>query len=51
MLIDAAIQSGGLGFVGTDRSTMSILARRRTQAWQDGSYRIVKWGKLGADDH
>lgn len=51
VLIDAAIQSGGLGFVGTDRSTMSILARRRTQSWQDGPYRIVRWGKLGADDH
>ncbi|KAG2022927.1 hypothetical protein CC2G_000641 [Coprinopsis cinerea AmutBmut pab1-1] len=51
VLIDAGIQSSGMGFVGTDRSTMSILARRRVQSWQDGSVRTVKWGKVGADDH
>jgi hypothetical protein len=51
VLIDAAIQSGGVGFVGTDRSTMSIMAKRRVEAWQDGATRMVKWGYLGADDH
>ncbi|KAK7465417.1 hypothetical protein VKT23_005395 [Stygiomarasmius scandens] len=51
VLIDAVIQSGGLGFVGTDRSTMSILARRRTQDWHDGVYRLVRWGTPNADDH
>lgn len=51
VLIDAVIQSSGVGFVGTDRSTMSMIARRRTQAWQNGVVRTVKWGKPGADDH
>jgi hypothetical protein len=51
VLIDAGIQSSGIGFVGTDRSTMSILARRRVQSWQEGAVRTVKWGSVGADDH
>lgn len=51
VLIDAVIQSSGVGFVGTDRSTMSILARRRVQSWQDGAVRTLKWGRLGSDDH
>lgn len=51
VLIDAVVQSTGLGFVGTDRSTMSILARRRVQTWQDGAVRTIKWGRLGSDDH
>jgi len=51
LLIDAVIQSGGEGFVGTDRSTMSILARRRVQSWRDGAVRIFKWGRLDADNH
>jgi len=51
VLIDAAIQSGGVGFVGTDRSTMSMIARRRVQSWRDGAVRTVRWGKPDADDH
>ncbi|KAF8913143.1 hypothetical protein CPB84DRAFT_1812062 [Gymnopilus junonius] len=51
VLIDAVVQSIGLGFVGTDRSTMSILARRRVQTWQEGTVRTIKWGRLGSDDH
>jgi len=51
VLIDAVIQSGGVGFLGTDRSTMSILARRRVQSWHQGIVRTVKWGQKGADDH
>ncbi|KAJ8523387.1 hypothetical protein ONZ45_g176 [Pleurotus djamor] len=51
LLIDAVIQSNGLGLVGTDRSTMSIVALRRVQSWHDGAVRLVKWGSLGADDH
>lgn len=51
VLIDAVIQSGGIGFVGTDRSTMSNLARRRVQSWHNGVVRAIKWGHLGADDH
>jgi len=51
VLIDAGIQSSGVGFVGTDRSTMSILAKRRVESWRDGAVRMVKWGRPGADDH
>lgn len=51
VLIDAVIQSSGLGFVGTDRSTMSQLARRRVQSWRNGAVRTVKWGLPGSDDH
>ncbi|KAJ6520070.1 hypothetical protein C8R45DRAFT_805951 [Mycena sanguinolenta] len=51
ILIDAVIQSKGSAFVGTARSTVSILASRRVQSWQDGPVRMVRWGKPGADDH
>jgi len=51
VLIDAVIQSQGVGFVGTDRSTMSIIAARRVESWQKGPYRQVKWGKPDSDDH
>jgi len=51
LLIDAAIQSGGLGFVGTDRSTVSVMARKRVQTWHGGAVRTVKWGSPDADDH
>ncbi|EAU89478.2 hypothetical protein CC1G_07704 [Coprinopsis cinerea okayama7 len=51
VLIDAAIQSGGMGFVGTTGSTMSVLARRRVESWRDGATRMVRWGRPGADDH
>jgi hypothetical protein len=51
VLIDTAIQSGGKGFVGTDRSTVSLLAARRVEAWNDGVVRSVMWGRAGADDH
>ncbi|KAJ7170028.1 hypothetical protein C8R46DRAFT_221157 [Mycena filopes] len=51
VLIDATIQSQGAGFVGTDRSTMSIIAARRVEAWQKGPTRLVKWGRPDSDDH
>ena len=51
VLIDAGIQASGTGFVGTDRSTMSTLARRRVLSWQDGVARTIQWGRPGADDH
>jgi hypothetical protein len=51
VLIDAVIQSNGIGFVGTDRSTMSGMAERRSQSWHGGVTRMVKWGFIGADDH
>ncbi|KAF7339343.1 hypothetical protein MSAN_02148100 [Mycena sanguinolenta] len=51
VFIDAVIQSQGAGFVGTDRSTMSIVAARRVESWQNGPHKMVKWGSIGADDH
>ncbi|KAJ6580635.1 hypothetical protein B0H19DRAFT_1250947 [Mycena capillaripes] len=51
LLIDAAIQSGGMGLVGTDLSTVSMIAGNRVRTWHDGAVRMVKWGKPGADDH
>ena len=51
VFIDAAIQSLGLGFVGTDKSTMSLVARRRVESWSDGATRIIKWGKANSDNH
>ncbi|TFK77388.1 hypothetical protein BDN72DRAFT_910534, partial [Pluteus cervinus] len=51
VLIDAVIQATGAGFVGTDGSTMSMIAKRRTETWSDGASRIYKWGYPGADDH
>ncbi|OBZ78696.1 hypothetical protein A0H81_01215 [Grifola frondosa] len=51
VILDASIQSNALGFVGTDRSTYSIISRRRVETWQDGATRTVKWGYKGADDH
>ncbi|THV07511.1 hypothetical protein K435DRAFT_833398 [Dendrothele bispora CBS 962.96] len=51
ILIDAVIQSGGVGFVGTYGSTMSILAKRRVMEWHDGASRMVRWGTPNADDH
>lgn len=51
VLIDAAIQSAALGFVGTDRSTYSVVSRRRVETWNDGATRTVLWGFKGADDH
>ncbi|TFY70546.1 hypothetical protein EVG20_g2459 [Dentipellis fragilis] len=51
LLIDAVMQSSGIGFVGTDRSTMSVIAKRRVEDWQGGAVRMVKWGTPGADDH
>ena len=51
MLIDAVIQSSGIGMIGMDRSTMSLLAGRRVRDWHNGVYKNVKWGTLNADDH
>ncbi|KAJ6605841.1 hypothetical protein B0H10DRAFT_2228889 [Mycena sp. CBHHK59/15] len=51
ILIDAAIQAAGIGFVGTLDSTVSLLAAKRVATWHNGSTRMVRWGKPGADDH
>ncbi|KAJ7631211.1 hypothetical protein FB45DRAFT_917836 [Roridomyces roridus] len=51
ILIDAVIQSRSIGFVGTARSTVSLLSQKRVESWQDGAVRMVQWGKKGADAH
>ncbi|KAL4252409.1 hypothetical protein ABKN59_004871 [Abortiporus biennis] len=51
VVIDAYVQSQGIGFVGTDRSTFSIIARRRVLEWNGGVIRNVKWGAPDADVH
>ena len=51
VILDATIQSSAVGFVGTDRSTFSIVSRRRVESWHDGVTRVIKWGFKGADDH
>ncbi|KAF9818515.1 hypothetical protein IEO21_02753 [Rhodonia placenta] len=51
VILDGVIQSLGMGFVGTDRSTFSILARRRVQDWNNGAVRTVLWGHPGSDEH
>ncbi|KAF7359917.1 putative O-fucosyltransferase-like protein [Mycena venus] len=48
--IDAVIHGAAYGFVGTDRSTVSILARRRVFS-KGGVTEMVKWGRPRADDH
>ncbi|KAF7347626.1 hypothetical protein MVEN_01519500 [Mycena venus] len=51
ILLDTVIQSKAAGFVGTARSTVSVLATRRVQSWQGGPVRMVQWGKKDADAH
>jgi hypothetical protein len=51
VLIDAVIQSNGMGFIGTDASTMSVIARKRVETWHGGAVRMIKWTYPGADDH
>lgn len=41
IFIDAVIQSRGKGFVGTMSSTMSLLAMRRVQDWNDGVGKMI----------
>lgn len=40
-LVDAVAQSLAVGFVGTDRSTMSMVAKRRVEDWQGGIGELV----------
>jgi hypothetical protein len=51
VLIDAVLQSSGIGMIGMQGSTMSLLAGRRVKDWHNGVYKSVKWGTPGADDH
>ena len=50
MIIDVTAQSFGKGFVGTDRSTLSLVTLKRVLDWNDGVYYRVRWGRIGADD-
>lgn len=49
--MDVVTQSHATGFVGTDTSTVSLLAGKRVETWADGAARYVKFGFPGADDH
>ncbi|GBE78647.1 hypothetical protein SCP_0115360 [Sparassis crispa] len=50
VIVDAVIQSQGIGFVGTEFSTFSSFGRRRVEDWNNGVTRTVKWGWIGADE-
>ncbi|KAF8336633.1 uncharacterized protein EI90DRAFT_3046566 [Cantharellus anzutake] len=50
-IMDAAIQSLAIGFVGTELSTFSLLSTHRVEEWNGGVTRGVKWGQKGADEH
>jgi hypothetical protein len=43
VFIDAVVQGGAHGFLGTQGSTMSLLAVRRVEDWQGGIGRMVQW--------
>ena len=43
VFLDAAAQSLGAGFVGTYRSTMSLMAARRVVDWNGGVSREINW--------
>lgn len=51
VMIDVVAQSLGKGFVGTDRSTVSVVSAKRVADWNNGVYRHVRWGWPGADDN
>ncbi|EJT99009.1 hypothetical protein DACRYDRAFT_101597 [Dacryopinax primogenitus] len=42
-LLDAIFHSLAAGFVGTDQSTMSLLAARRVEEWNDGPVGFLLW--------
>ena len=44
LLIDAVIQSSGIGLIGQHGSTMSLLAGRRVQDWHNGVFKDIKRG-------
>ncbi|KAF9462436.1 hypothetical protein BDZ94DRAFT_1194593 [Collybia nuda] len=46
-IVDIVAQSFGIGFVGTKRSTVSLLSARRVQDWNQGVARMVDWNERG----
>jgi len=46
IILDSVALSLGKGFVGTVRSTLSLLAAKRVQDWEDGFVREVSWGPM-----
>jgi hypothetical protein len=49
IVVDSAAHSMAAGFVGTERSTVSLMAVRRITAWGYGVVRTVNWGWPDAD--
>jgi hypothetical protein len=49
MVLDSVFQSKAIGFVGTQQSSFSLLARLRVETWNGGVSRVVQWGSKGAD--
>lgn len=45
-MVDAVAQSLAVGFVGTDRSTMSMVARWRVEDWNNGIGELVCYPTL-----
>jgi len=46
IVLDSVALSLGKGFVGTTRSTLSLLASKRVQDWEDGFVREVHLGTV-----
>jgi len=46
MLLDVVFHSKGSGFIGTDSSTMSLLAERRVKDWNGGQTARLLWHGL-----
>ncbi|KAF8321319.1 hypothetical protein DL93DRAFT_2152536 [Clavulina sp. PMI_390] len=51
LIIDQAVHSLAIGFVGTDLSTMSRMGALRVETWNGGITRKVMWGNKKADIH
>ncbi|KZT55633.1 hypothetical protein CALCODRAFT_344209 [Calocera cornea HHB12733] len=45
VLLDSAIHSLADGFVGTDHSTLSVVASKRVQSWKDGPVTFLQWSR------
>lgn len=47
IFIDVAIQARSKGFLGTQGSTLSLLALRRVHDWHDGLGKLIPWNQFG----